>query len=161
MLKMIQTNLGGTNINNLKIKNMNQNTVKTIRLAVAYGNEYGRILWNKEWRIFTVELEGESDEERKNSAEQLLNILHGEIDEFHKIVESDFTNEQARDAFIKRYEVQLFMSDSDTNMIMDHGEWDAQKVAMREVAERMLKDVLKDHPEMIDHIPPEMRHRFK
>ena len=140
---------------------MNQNTVKTIRLAVAYENEYGRILWNKEWRIFTVELEGESDEEREDNIKQLLEILHGEIHDFAQIVHDDFENEQARDAFTRRYEVQLFMSDSDTHIVMDQGEWDASRVAMREVAEKMLRDILKDHPEMIDHIPPEMRHRFK
>lgn len=140
---------------------MNQNTVKTIRLAVAYENEYGRILWNKEWRIFTVELEGESDKERKNSAKQLLDILYGEIHDFHQIVHDDFENKQACDAFTKRYEVQLFMNDPDTRLVMDQGEWDGQKVAMREMADKMIKDILKDHPEMINHIPPEMRHRFK
>jgi hypothetical protein len=140
---------------------MNQNTVKTIRLAVAYKNEYGKILWNKEWRIFTVEVEGESDKERKDNAKRLLDVLHEELDELRKIVESDFSNEQARDTFVEYYEVQLFMADSDTNIVMDQGEWDAQKVVMRDVAERLFKDVLKDHPEMIDHIPPELRHHFK
>lgn len=140
---------------------MNQNTVKTIRLAVAYENEYGRILWNREWRIFTVEIDGEDEEERKYNTKQLLDILHGEIHDFGQMVHDDFENEQARDAFTKRYEVQLFMSDPDTHIIMDQGEWDAQKVAMREMAEKMLKDILKDHPEMINHIPPEIRHRFK
>jgi hypothetical protein len=140
---------------------MNQNTVKTIRLAVAYKNEYGKILWNKEWRIFTVEVEGESDKERKDNAKRLLDVLHEELDELRKIVESDFSNEQARDTFVEYYEVQLFMADSDTNIVMDQGEWDAQKVVMRDIAERLFKDVLKDHPEMIDHIPPELRHRFK
>jgi len=140
---------------------MNQNTVKTIRLAVAYENEYGRILWNHEWRIFTIEIDGESEEERKDNIKQLLEILHGEIHDFGQIVHDDFENEQARDAFTKRYEVQLFMSDPDTHIVMDQGEWDAQKAAMREMAEKMLKDVLKDHPEMINHIPPELRHRFK
>ena len=137
-----------------------ENTVKTIRLAIAYQNEFGRILWNKEWRIFTIEVEGE-DEERKDNFKQLIDILHGEIHDFGQIVNSDPENEQARDAFVKRYEVQLFMSDSDTHVIMDQGEWDAQRVAMREMAEKMLKDVLKEHPEMINHIPPEMRHRFQ
>jgi hypothetical protein len=140
---------------------MNQNTVKTIRLAVAYENEYGRILWNREWRIFTVEIDGETEEERKDNIKQLLEILHGEIHDFSQIVYGDFENEQARDAFTKRYEVELFMSDPDTHIVMDQGEWNAQKVAMREMAEQMLKDVLKDHPEMINHIPPELRHRFK
>lgn len=74
---------------------------------------------------------------------------------------SDPENEQARNAFIKRYEVNLFMSDSDTNLIMDQGEWSAQRVVMREVAEKMLKDIIKERPEMINHIPPEMRHRFQ
>ncbi len=138
-----------------------ENTVKTIRLAVAYENEYGRILWNKEWRIFTVEVEGEEDEERKDNFKQLIDILHGEIHDFSQMVTSDPENERARDAFTKRYEVQLFMADSDTYAIMDQGEWDARKVAMRELAEKMLKDVLKEHPEMINHIPPEMRHRFQ
>lgn len=137
-----------------------ENTVKTIRLAVAYQNEFGRILWNKEWRIFTVEVEGE-DEERKDNFKQLIDILHGEIHDFSQMVMSDPENERAKDAFTKRYEVQLFMADSDTYAIMDQGEWDAQKVAMREMAEKMLKDVLKEHPEMINHIPPEMRHRFQ
>lgn len=137
-----------------------ENTVKTIRLAVAYQNEFGRILWNKEWRIFTVEVEGE-DEERKDNFKQLIDILHGEIHDFSQMVMSDPENERARDAFTKRYEVQLFMADSDTYAIMDQGEWNARKVAMREMAEKMLKDVLKEHPEMIDHIPPEMRHRFQ
>ena len=137
-----------------------ENTVRTIRLAIAYQNEFGRILWNKEWRIFTIEVEGE-DEERKDNFKQLIDILHGEIHDFSQIVNSDPENEQARDAFVKRYEVQLFMSDSDTHVIMDQGEWDAQRVAMREVAEKMLKDVIKEHPEMINHIPPEMRHRFQ
>jgi len=136
-------------------------TVKTIRLEVAYQNEWGKILWNREWRIFTVEVEGESDEERKDNIKQFLEIFHGEIHDFGQIVHDDFENEQARDAFTKRYEVQLFMNDPDTRIVMDQGEWDAQKVAMREMAERMLKDVLKDHPEMINHIPPELRHRFK
>lgn len=77
------------------------------------------------------------------------------------MVMSDPENERARDAFTERYEVQLFMADSDTHAIMDQGEWDARKVAMREMAEKMLKDVLKEHPEMINHIPPEMRHRFQ
>lgn len=140
---------------------MNQNTVKTIRLAVAYENEYGRILWNKEWRIFTVEIDGESEEEREDNIKQLLEILYGEIHDFGQILHDDFENEQARDAFTKRYEVQLFMSDPDTHIVMDQGEWDAQKSAMREMAEKMLKDILKDHPEMINHIPPELRHRFK
>lgn len=137
-----------------------ENTVKTIRLAIAYQNEFGRILWNKEWRIFTIEVEGE-DEECKDNFKQLMDILHGEIHDFGQIVNSDPENEQARDAFVKRYEVQLFMSDSDTHVIMDQGEWDAQRVAMREVAEKMLKDAIKEHPEMINHIPPELRHRFK
>lgn len=137
-----------------------ENTVRTIRLAIAYQNEFGRILWNKEWRIFTIEVEGEG-EERKDNFKQLIDILHGEIHDFSQIVNSDPENEQARDAFVKRYEVQLFMSDSDTHVIMDQGEWDAQRVAMREVAEKMLKDVIKEHPEMINHIPPEMRHRFQ
>ena len=137
-----------------------ENTVRTIRLAIAYQNEFGRILWNKEWRIFTIEVEGE-DEERKDNFKQLIDILHGEIHDFSQIVNSDPENEQARDAFVKRYEVQLFMSDSDTHIIMDQGEWDARRVAMREVAEKMLKDVIKEHPEMINHIPPEMRHRFQ
>ena len=137
-----------------------ENTVRTIRLAIAYQNEFGRILWNKEWRIFTIEVEGE-DEERKDNFKQLIDILHGEIHDFSQIVNSDPENEQARDAFVKRYEVQLFMSDSDTHVIMDQVEWDAQRVAMREVAEKMLKDVIKEHPEMINHIPPEMRHRFQ
>ena len=140
---------------------MNNQTVKTIRLAVAYENEYGRILWNKEWRIFTVEVEGENDDERHENVRQFLDILHGEIHDFGQIVNSDPENEQARDAFVKRYEVQLFMSDSDTHIVMDQGEWDARRVAMREMAEKMLKDVLKEHPEMINHIPPEMRHRFQ
>lgn len=138
-----------------------ENTVKTIRLAVAYQNEFGRILWNKEWRIFTVEVEGEEDEERKDNFKQLIDILHGEIHDFSQMVMSDPENERARDAFTKRYEVQLFMADSDTYAIMDQGEWDARKVAMRELAEKMLKDILKEHPEMINHIPPEMRHRFQ
>lgn len=138
-----------------------ENTVKTIRLAVAYQNEFGRILWNKEWRIFTVEVEGEEDEERKDNFKQLIDILHGEIHDFSQMVMSDPENERARDAFTERYEVQLFMADSDTHAIMDQGEWDARKVAMREMAEKMLKDVLKEHPEMINHIPPEMRHRFQ
>ena len=140
---------------------MSQNTVKTIRLAIAYENEYGRILWNKEWRIFTVEVEGENNDERSKNIQQFLDILHGEIHNFSQIVNSDPENEQARNAFVKRYEVQLFMSDSDTHIVMDQGEWDATRVAMREVAEKMLKDVLKDHPEMINHISPELRHRFK
>lgn len=139
---------------------MNQNTVKTIRLAVAYKNEYGKILWNKEWRIFTVEVEGEDDEERKDNAKRLLDVLHEELEELRKIVESDFENEQARDTFVEYYEVQLFMSDSDTNIVMDQGEWNPQKVVMRDIAEKMFKDILKDHPEMINRIPPEMRHRF-
>lgn len=140
---------------------MNQNTVKTIRLAVAYENEYGRILWNREWRIFTVEIDGESEEERKDNIKQLFEILDGEIHDFSQIVHDDFENEQARDAFTKRYEVQLFMNDPDTRVVIDQGEWDGQKVAMREMADKMIKDILKDHPEMINHIPPELRHRFK
>lgn len=137
-----------------------ENTVKTIRLAVAYQNEFGRILWNKEWRIFTVEVEGE-DEERKDNFKQLIDILHGEIHDFSQIVNSDPENDQARDAFVKRYEIQLFMSDSDTHIVMDQGEWDARRVAMREMAERVLKYVLKEHPEMNEYIPLEMRHRFQ
>lgn len=139
---------------------MNQNTVKTIRLAVAYENEYGKILVNQEWRIFTVEAEGEGEDFREN-IKQCLDILHGEIHDFSQIINSDPENEQARNAFVKRYEVQLFMSDPDTHIIMNQGEWDSQKVAIREMAERMLKDVIKEHPEMINHIPPEMRHRFQ
>lgn len=138
-----------------------ENTVKTIRLAVAYQNEFGRILWNKEWRIFTVEVEGEEDEERKDNFKQLIDILHGEIHDFSQMIMSDPENERARDAFTERYEVQLFMADSDTYAIMNQGEWNARKVAMREMAEKMLKDILKEHPEMINHIPPEMRHRFQ
>lgn len=137
-----------------------ENTVKTVRLSVAYQNEFGRILWNQEWRIFTVEVEGEG-EERANNLKQLLEILHGEIHDFNQIVNSDPENEKARDAFIKRYEVQLFMSDSDTNIVMNQGEWSAQKVAMREMAESMLRGALKEHPELINQIPPEMRHRFQ
>ena len=138
-----------------------ENTVKTIRLAVAYQNEFGRILWNKEWRIFTVEVEGEDEEERKDNFKQLMDIFHGEIHNFSQMVMSDPGNEHARDAFIKRYEVQLFMADSDTRVIMNQGEWDAQRVAMCEMAERVLKDVLKEHPEMNEYIPLEMRHRFQ
>lgn len=137
-----------------------ENTVKTIRLAVAYENEYGRILWNKEWRIFTIEAEGEGEEFHEN-VKQFLQILHGEIEDFQRIAVSDPRNAQAREAFAKRFEVQLFLTDSDTHGVMDQGEWDSQKAAMRAAAERMLRDVLKDHPEMINHIPPEMRHRFQ
>ena len=137
-----------------------ENTVKTIRLAVAYENEYGRILWNKEWRIFTIEAEGEGEEFHEN-VKQFLQILHGEIEDFQQIAVSDPGNVQAREAFAKRFEVQLFLTDSDTHGVMDQGEWDSQRAAMRAAAERMLRDVLKDHPEMINHIPPEMRHRFQ
>lgn len=136
------------------------NTVKTIRLTVTYENEYGRILVNKEWRIFTFEVEGE-DEERKDNFKRLIDVLHEEIRDFSQIIHSDSNNEQARNAFVRRYEVQLFMTDPDTHIVMDQGEWNAERVAMREVAERMLKDIIKEHPEMINHIPPEMRHRFK
>lgn len=139
---------------------MNNQTVKTIRLAVAYENEYGRLLWNKEWRIFTIEVEGEGEEFHEN-VKQFLQILHGEIEDFQQIALSDPENEQAREAFAKRFEIQLFITDSDTHGVMDQGEWDSQKVAIRAAAERMLRDVLKEHPEMINHIPPEMRHRFQ
>lgn len=40
-------------------------TVKTIRLEVAYQNEWGKILWNREWRIFTIDVEGEGEKKTR------------------------------------------------------------------------------------------------
>ena len=137
-----------------------ENTVKTIRLAVAYENKYGRLLWNKEWRIFTIEAEGEGEEFHEN-VKKFLQILNGEIEDFQQIAVSDLGNAQAREAFAKRFEIQLFLTDSDTHGVMNQGEWDSQKVVIRTAVERMRKDVVKEHPELIDIIPPEMRHRFQ
>jgi len=137
-----------------------ENTVKTVRLSVAYKNEWGRILWNKEYRIFTVEVEGEGDEWKEN-AKNLLDEFHGEIHSLSKtLTEQGFNNPIAAEAYEDIYNVQLFMSDDSTTLIMDRGPWDPQQAAMRQMAESILRDTLKEHPELKELLPPQLRHRF-
>lgn len=137
-----------------------ENTVKTIRLSVAYKNEWGRILWNKEYRIFTIEVEGEGDEWKEN-VKNLLDEFHGEIHSLSKtLTEQNFDNPIAAEAYEDVYGVQLFMSDDSTTLIMDRGPWDPQQAAMRQMAENILRDTLKEHPELKELLPPQLRHRF-
>lgn len=136
-------------------------TVKTIRLEVAYQNEWGKILWNREWRIFTIEVDGE-DEEKRENAKHLLDEFHKEINVLQDAVtSSEYHNEEAMKAFKDTYGVQVFMGDDDTHLIMDQGPYEPEKVAFRQMMGGVIKNMLRDNPELKELIPPHLRHRFE
>ena len=137
-------------------------TVKTIRLEIAYQNEWGKILWNREWRIFTVEVDGEDDDEKSSNFKNLIDEFHNEISALVDIIhESSFDNKEAIAAFKKINAVQLFMSEDNTYLVMDRGPWDADEAGIRQAAEHMIGEAIKAHPELRESLPPQLRHRFK
>ena len=94
----------------------------SIDLNLIYENQYGRIYQNKEYRVWTLELNNFTEEDHKKFFEEFENAITAA----QEVLREERTELTAR-LFRKMFEIKLFIMDKETSFIINEGEWNPIK----------------------------------